>query len=74
VGKLLILLMIIGAALVAAGLFGLGYCIRVGYRIRGAGLPPEAVHAQLHRLLAINLGSVAAAALGLALLLAGLLL
>ena len=39
-----------------------------------AGLPPAEIHARLHRLLAINLGSVALAALGLAILLAGLML
>ena len=63
-----------GLILAAAGLAGLVYCILQGLRIRRANLPPEAIHARLHRLLAVNLGSVALAALGLALLLAGLLL
>ena len=66
-------LVFLGALLTAAGLAGLVYCILQGFRIRRAGLPPEAIHARLHRLLAINLGSVALAALGLALLVAGLL-
>jgi hypothetical protein len=51
---------------VAAGLGGLFYCIWQGYRIRSAGLPPEAVTARLRALIAVNLASVAAAGLGLA--------
>ena len=64
----------LGLVMTFAGLGGLGYCIVQGLRIRRAGLPPAEIHARLHRLLAINLGSVALAALGLAVLLAGLML
>lgn len=64
----MILLAILGAVLVAGGLVGLGYCIREGYRIRGAGLPSAEVNARLRRLVSVNLASVAGAALGLALL------
>jgi hypothetical protein len=67
------ILVLLGVILTAAGLAGLAYCILRGLRIRRAGLPPAAIHTQLHRLLAINLGSVALAGLGLALLVAGLL-
>jgi hypothetical protein len=67
-------LVVIGLALVAAGLAGLGYCIRQGFAMRRGGHPPEAVRVRLAQLLAVNLGSVALAGLGLALLLAGLLL
>ena len=67
-------LVALGVVLVAAGLVGLGYCIRQGLLIRRAGLPPAAIHARLHRLVAINLGSVALAGLGLALVVAGLML
>jgi hypothetical protein len=56
------------------GLGGLGWCIAQGLRIRRAGLPPAEIHARLHRLLAVNLGSVGLAALGLAILVVGLLL
>jgi hypothetical protein len=70
----LILIALVGVILVTLGLGGLGYCIREGYRVRGSGLPPGEVSARLHRLIAINLGSVALAALGLALVLAGLML
>ena len=63
-----------GILMTTAGLAGLGYCVLEGLRIRRAGLPPEEIHRRLHRLLAVNLGSVGLAALGLALLVAGLLL
>jgi hypothetical protein len=63
-----------GFVLVVAGLLGLAYCIRQGLRLRRGGLPPEAIVAELRKLLAVNVGSVALAALGLALLVAGLLL
>lgn len=66
------LLPILGAVLVAAGLIGLTYCIREGMRIRRSGEAPQAMHARLQRLVAVNLGSVALAALGLGLLIAGL--
>jgi hypothetical protein len=68
------ILIIAGAALVAAGLFGLGWCIRAGYVIRREKPDPAEIRARLTRLLAINLGSVGLAALGLAMLVAGLML
>lgn len=64
----------VGLLITVIGLVGLGYCIVQGLRIRRAGLPASEIHARLHRLLAVNLGSVALAALGLAILLAGLML
>jgi hypothetical protein len=64
----------LGLIVTLAGLAGLGFCIVEGLRIRRARLPPAEIHARLHRLLAVNLGSVALAALGLAILLAGLML
>lgn len=66
--------MILGLILTVAGLGGLGYCIVQGLRIRGGVLPPEKVHSHLHKLVAINLASVGTAALGLAMLVAGILL
>lgn len=67
-------LVIIGVVLVALGLGGLGYCVRAGFVIRAEKPAPEVLRAELHRLVAINLGSVALAALGLGLVVAGLLL
>jgi hypothetical protein len=68
------ILALLGLALVVAGLLGLGFCIRQGIVMRRGGLPPEEIQARLARLIAVNLGSVALAGLGLACLLAGLLL
>ncbi len=70
----MIALVVLGSLVTAAGIFGLGYCILAGFRIRKAGLPPQEIHARLQKLLAVNLGSVATAALGLAILVAGLML
>jgi hypothetical protein len=67
-------LALLGLLLALVGLAGLGWCILQGFRIRKAALPPAEVHARLHKLLAVNLGSVGLAALGLAILVAGLLL
>jgi hypothetical protein len=67
-------LALLGLVLTIAGLAGLGYCIVQGMRIRGGALPPPEIHARLHRLLAINLGSVALAGFGLAVLVVGMLL
>ena len=64
----------IGLFVTICGLAGLGWCIAQGLHIRRGGLAPDEMHARLHRLLAINLGSVGVAALGLAALVAGLLL
>jgi hypothetical protein len=67
-------LSLLGLVLTIVGLGGLGWCIAQGLKIRRAGLPPAEIHARLHRMLAINIGSVGLAALGLAMLVAGLLL
>jgi hypothetical protein len=67
-------LLILGSVLVAAGLGGLGYCIRTGFAIRRGKPAPEAARAQLQRLVAVNLASVGLAALGLAIVVAGLML
>jgi hypothetical protein len=64
----------LGVIVVAAGLVGLGYCVQQGFAIRRSGLPPETANARLQRLVAVNLGSVALAALGLALVVIGLML
>jgi hypothetical protein len=68
------LLVILGAILAAGGLAGLGYCMAQGFAIRREKPAPEVVRARLQRLVAVNLGSVALASLGLALVVAGLML
>ena len=61
----------IGLVMTVTGLAGLGYCVLQGIRIRGRNLPAEEIHARLHRLIAVNLGSVALSALGLAVIVVG---
>ncbi len=68
------ILVLAGMVLTLAGLGGLVWCILAGVNIRRAAPPPEEMHARLQKLLAINLGSVAVSALGLAAVVAGLLL
>ena len=68
----MIILAVLGGVLVALGLLGLVHCIREGYRVKARGGAPAEIHARLQRLVAVNLGSVGLAALGLGLLVAGL--
>lgn len=68
----MILLQIAGVILIVSGLFGLGFCILRGFRIRRASLSPEEARSQLQKLIAVNLGSVALATFGLILLFVGL--
>jgi len=65
---------LLGLFLTVTGLAGLGYCVLQGIRMRGKNLPPEEIHARLHRLIAVNLGSIALSALGLGVLVLGILL
>lgn len=68
------ILVILGAIMVAAGIAGLGHCIVTGYAIRREKPGPDEARARLNRLLVVNLGSVSLAALGLAVLVIGLVL
>lgn len=68
----MILLTVIGVVLIFSGIGGLGFCIWKGFRIRRSGLPPAEIHAMLHKLIAVNLGSVALATFGLILVFLGL--
>ena len=70
----MIILIVLGAALVAAGLVGLGYCIWKGVQIRRGQTPPDEARSALNRLLAVNLASVGVAGLGLAMLVIGFVL
>jgi hypothetical protein len=63
-----------GAALTVAGMVGLVYCILRASRARRAGLDDAAMRAELQRVVAINLGAVGLSALGLAAVVAGILL
>jgi len=65
---------LLGLVLTVTGLAGLGYCVMQGIRMRKGNLPPDEIHARLHRLIAVNLGSVALSAIGLAVIVVGILL
>lgn len=68
------ILLAIGVVMVAAGLAGLGYCIVVGLSVRRHVSDPQAVRGRLKHLVAVNLASLCTAALGLGLVLVGLVL
>jgi hypothetical protein len=63
-----------GAALTLAGIAGIVWCIVVVRRVRAAGLDDSALRAQLQRVVAVNMGALAVSALGLASVIAGILL
>jgi hypothetical protein len=67
-------LAILGLLLTVIGLLGLVYCILQGLRIRRGTVRADEVHQRLHRLLAVNLGSVALAGIGLGMLVIGIFL
>jgi hypothetical protein len=63
-----------GAAMTLAGVAGLGYCVLRTIRARRAGLDDAAMRAELQRLIAINMAALGFSALGLASVVAGILL
>jgi hypothetical protein len=63
-----------GAALTLVGLAGLVYCIVRAARAKRAGLDDAAMRAELQRVVTINLAAVGLSALGLAAVVAGILL
>ncbi|TPE48287.1 hypothetical protein [Amaricoccus solimangrovi] len=71
---MMMLVVILGGIMVAAGLIGLGYCVRAGFRIRREKPAPDVAEARFRLLLVVNFASVGLAALGLGLLVVGLVL
>lgn len=63
-----------GAALTMIGLGGLIYCILRAARAKRAGLEDAAMRAELQRVVTINLAAVGVSALGLAAVVAGIVL
>lgn len=63
-----------GAALTLVGLAGLIYCMLRAARAKRAGLDDAAMRAELQRVVTINLAAVGVSALGLAAVVAGILL
>ncbi len=64
----------VGAALSLAGVGGLIYCIALALRARRAGLPDADLRARLQRVVTINMAALGVSALGLMLVVAGILL
>ena len=64
----------IGAILTLAGLAGLAWCVVVALRARREGLEGQAMEARLRRLVALNLGALAVSAMGLMLVVTGVIL
>ena len=62
------------AALTLIGLLGLGYCVLRVMRARRAGLTDDALRAELRSVVTVNLAAVGVSALGLMLVVAGIML
>jgi hypothetical protein len=63
-----------GAAMTLAGVGALVYCVLRAMRARRAGLADAAMRAELQRVVAINMAALGISALGLALVVTGILL
>ncbi|GLQ34945.1 hypothetical protein GCM10007939_12280 [Amylibacter marinus] len=68
------ILVLAGVGVTLLGLAGLIYCIAKAFKARQAGLEGEELSTHLQSLVAINVGSFALSALGLALVIVGILL
>ena len=63
-----------GAAITVAGIGGLAYCVWRALAARRAGLDDAAMRAALQRIVTLNLAALGVSALGLMLVVAGILL
>lgn len=63
-----------GAAIALAGVAGLVWCILAVMRARREGLDDAALRARLERMVALNLAALLVAAIGLMMVVAGILL
>ena len=63
-----------GAALTLLGVAGLVYCVLRALKARRAGLPDEALRAELQRVVLINLGALGVSFMGLMLVVLGIFL
>lgn len=64
----------IGAGLALAGVAGLAYCIRLALKARKAGLEDAAMRAELQRIVTLNMAALGVSALGLMLVVTGIIL
>ena len=62
------------AALTLLGVAGLVYCVLRALKARRAGLPDDALRAELQRVVLINLGALGVSVLGLMLVVLGIFL
>ena len=67
-------MIIAGVIVTLIGLLGLVYCIFKAFKARRSGVEGEELHQQLKGLVVINLGSFFLSAIGLALVIVGILL
>jgi hypothetical protein len=63
-----------GAAVSLAGVGGLVWCILLALRARRAGLPDAELRVRLQRVVALNLGALFLSAIGLMMVVVGILL
>ncbi len=68
------ILIVAGAIISLAGVGGLIYCVLRAWRARRSGLPDEAMRAELQRIVLINMAALGVSALGLMLVVLGILL
>lgn len=64
----------IGSAVALAGVAGLLWCVALVLRARRAGLPDAELRARLQRVVVLNLGALGVSALGLMLVVLGIML
>ena len=67
-------LVLIGAVFTCLGLVGLGWCIREAMRARREETGDDPLKARLQRVVAVNLGALAVSALGLMMVILGVIL
>jgi len=63
-----------GAALSMIGILGLVWCIILALRAKRSNLPDDQIKARLQQVVALNLGALAISALGLMMVIAGIIL
>ena len=63
-----------GAIISLIGVFGLIYCVRAAAKARKEGLDDEAMRKRLQSLVAINMATLAVSAIGLMMVVVGILL
>lgn len=64
----------VGAAMTMVGVAGLGWCIWLAIKARRVGLDQAAMQAQLQRVVTLNVAALGVSALGLAMVVMGILL